>query len=188
LRAQFQAFREVEVAIADLELVLKLDPSLASAREFLAEVCNRLAWSLAANPSSRPALDRALVLSLRAIELQPNNPIYLNTRGVILYRDGQLAEAVPYLEKSLAARQGQTDGSDLFFLAMAHHRLGHREEARRCLDRVVTRQDRQSLLTDMYPEELKAFWAEAKAVLASPPGQPSGELSGQPKVKDRPAP
>ncbi len=61
----------------------------------------------------------------------------LNTRGVVLYRAGQYADAVKVLGKSLEAGRGQFDGFDLFFLAMAQHRLGHREEARECLDRAI---------------------------------------------------
>ena len=76
-------------------------------------------------------------LSLRAVELAPGQQSYLNTCGVVLYRAGQYAVAVTTLEKSLDAGKGQFDGFDLFFLAMAHYRLGHREEARRCLDRAI---------------------------------------------------
>ena len=55
--------------------------------------------------------------------------MFLNTLGVVQYRAGRNAEAVTSLEASLAAGHGQSDAFDLFFLAMAHHRLGHREEA-----------------------------------------------------------
>ena len=127
LRAQLYArvLKKLEPAIADLEAALSSTRRGRSVRELLAECCNNLAWLLAANPPSNPDLDRALKLSLRAVELAPGQQMYLNTRGVVLYRAGQFAEAVTTLEKSLEAGQGQFDGFDLFFLAMAHHRLGH---------------------------------------------------------------
>ena len=34
------------------------------------------------------------------------------------------------LVQNWVERQGQSDGSDPFFLAMAHHRLGYRDDAR----------------------------------------------------------
>ena len=90
---------------------------------------------------------RALTLSHRALELDPGRPIYLNTRGVVLYRAGRFAEALTTLDESLEAGKGEFDGFDLHFLAMAHHRLGHRDEARRCLDRAIGWTGRRSSLS-----------------------------------------
>ncbi len=129
LRAQINAYglEKLEPAIADLEAALSLDSPPARVRELLATCCNNLAWRLAS--ASSLDLDRALRLSARALELQPGQPTCLNTRGVVFYRAGHYAEAIPLLEKSLAGGNGLSDGYDLFFLAMAHHRLGHRTEA-----------------------------------------------------------
>ena len=71
------------------------------------------------------------------MDLAPGEAISLNTLGVVQYRAGQYAEAIATLERSLAAGRGQSDAFDLFFLAMAHHRLGHREEARTEFDRAL---------------------------------------------------
>jgi len=51
--------------------------------------------------------------------------------GAACYRAGQYAEAVRQLDDS--ARLIEPRGWDLCFLAMAHHRLGHVEEAQHCL-------------------------------------------------------
>ncbi|MFI5459894.1 MAG: hypothetical protein ACHRXM_31115 [Isosphaerales bacterium] len=104
----------------------------------------------------------------------PHSPpcgVYLTTLGVALYRAGHHAEAITTLEQSLAASRGQTDAFDLFFLAMAHHRLGHRALARECFDRAVRWVGEQKTLSAEYAKELAAFRAEAEAVLALPPGE-----------------
>ena len=51
---------------------------------------------------------------------------------------------------------------------MAHHRLGHREEARGCYDRAVRWLGEQKGLPAEYAKELAGFRAEAEAVLAGP--------------------
>jgi WD40 repeat protein/tetratricopeptide (TPR) repeat protein len=75
----------------------------------------------------------------------------LNTLGAALYRAGRFAEAVLRLEEGIQTRNGTSVWADWAFLAMAHHRLGHHDEARRWLDRY---RDRSPILD---PAE---FWAE----------------------------
>ena len=183
LRAQVYArgLRKLEPAIADLEAALVRAPSRPQVRELLAECCNNHAWVLAAGHPSHQDIDRALKLSLRAVELAPGQQVYLNTRGVVLYRAGQYAEAVTTLEKSLKAGQGQFDGFDLFFQAMAHHRLGHREEARRCLDRAIEWMGHPGPLAADQAKELAAFRAEAESVLAGPTGELPDDVFDRPR-------
>ena len=133
------------------------------------------------HPSSQD-LDRALKLSLRAVDLAPGQQVSLNTRGVVLYRAGQYAEAVSILDKSLKAGRGQFDGFDLLFPALAHHRLGHREEARRCLDRAIEWMGHPGRLTGDQAKELAAFRAEAESVLAGPTGELPDDVFDGPRV------
>ena len=104
----------------------------------------------------------------QAVRLTPGEQVSLNTLGVALYRAGEFAEAIVTLEQSLSAGKGHFDAFDLFFLAMAHHRLGHRTEARECFDRAVRWVEKQHNLPAQYIKELTEFRAEAEAVLASP--------------------
>ena len=62
-------------------------------------------------------------LATLSVALSPGEQTSLDTLGVALYRAGRFAEAIETLGKSLKAGKGQFDGFDLFFLAMAHHRL-----------------------------------------------------------------
>jgi tetratricopeptide (TPR) repeat protein len=105
-------------------------------------------------------------LAAFAVALSPAEQPSLNTLGVTLYRAGRFAEAIETLGKSLKAGKGQLDGFDLFFLAMAHHRLGQRDEARRCFDRAVAWMSHLGPLNAQQAKELAAFRAVAEAVLA----------------------
>jgi tetratricopeptide (TPR) repeat protein len=92
-------------------------------------VLNSLAWRLVTGKDPR-ARDpqRAVALAKKAVELDPENAAYANTLGVALYRSADWQAAIAALEKSLEVRNGG-DSFDWFILAMAHWRLGEKEEA-----------------------------------------------------------
>ncbi len=130
--------KQLDSAIADMEaaLALKVRPTCA-APEWLASYCRTRVWELVSGPEPQRDYERAMALARRAVELVPDNAMYLNALGVALYRTGQFEKAIATLERSLTAGHIRIDGMDLFFLAMAHHRLGHRAEARAAFDSAV---------------------------------------------------
>ncbi len=130
---------------------------------------NSRAWTDATGPFIHRDPERAVVLARRAVALAPGEQITLNTLGVALYRAGQYAEAATILERSRAAGKGEFEAFDLFFLAMAHHQLGHREQARGSYARAVRWLEKQKSLPRSYAKELAAFCAEAEALLAGSP-------------------
>jgi uncharacterized protein HemY len=123
---------------------------------------NNLAWCLVTGPADQRDPVRALKLIEEAVKQQPENSLFLNTLGVVRYRNGQYAQAVAALEKSLAAGTGQSDAADLFFLSMCHTRLGDRDKAKDCFDRAVKWTAAQKNLPAEYVKQLKAFRAEAE--------------------------
>jgi eukaryotic-like serine/threonine-protein kinase len=159
--------RQNEPAIADLEASLTPKTSLSKI-EALASCCNNVAWALANGPEASRDCERAVALGRRAVDLQPGKFIYLNTLGVVLYRAGRYGEAIPILERSLTVNRGEISAYDLVFLAMAHHRLGHRAEARIDFDRALQLLREPHGLNSNSIQELAGFRAEAEAVLADP--------------------
>ena len=125
--AKLELSGDVGGAIDRLRQAVRVSPDYAPAQ-------NNLAWLLLTAPGADRNLDEAIRHARRAVELQPGEQVSLNTLGVALYRAGRFADAIETLEKSLAAGKGRLAAFDLFFLAMAHHRLGHVDQARSRLD------------------------------------------------------
>jgi tetratricopeptide (TPR) repeat protein len=124
---------------------------------------NDLAWILATSPE--PGLrDAALAVRLakKAVDARRELASYRNTLGVALYRNGDDKAAVAELEAATRLRAAGGDGFDWFFLAMAHWRLGDRDEARMWFDRAVEWTDEHK----PHDDELRRFRAEAEALLA----------------------
>ena len=171
---QLRAAGKIGPAIEVLRLAARVSPDVA-------EIHNNLAWLLATAPGTLRNLADALQHARRATELEPGTQMYLNTFGVALYRAGKFAEATITLEKSVKAGKGQFVAFDFFFLAMAHHRLGHRGEARDCFDRAVQWLAVQKGLSERHTGELAAFRAEAAAVLAGHIGELPDEVFAHPR-------
>jgi serine/threonine protein kinase/WD40 repeat protein/Tfp pilus assembly protein PilF len=151
-----------EEAVADYEAALERDPDLAAA-------WNNLAWLRVTGPARVRDAAFALRLARKAVALRPNDPASLNTIGVVYYRLGQCENAAAALQAAIKA--SRPDGGtawDLFFLAMAEHRLGNTTQARAHFDQALRWRDRQGSLSPWEVNELTAVRAEAQAVLSGP--------------------
>jgi tetratricopeptide (TPR) repeat protein len=164
----FWALGRANEAIADLEITLRLGPDDAHVRAVLADICNHSAWLLSYFPSSSRNATRAVTLARRAVELAPNHIYYVNTLGIALYRAAQYEEAIAILEQFLAGPRGGHGGFELFYLAMAEHRCGKRDQARARLDQALRWARSQGNVGDS--RRFAELGTEAEAVLAGPVG------------------
>jgi WD40 repeat protein len=126
------------------------------------QALNNAAWFLATCPElALRDTDAALTLGREAVTMAPQEGVCWNTLGVAQYRAGDWNAAIASLRRSMGLRQGG-DGSDWFFLAMAHFRLGHQAEARSWFRKAVAWMD-SSQTGD---PELRRFHAEAEGLLS----------------------
>jgi Flp pilus assembly protein TadD len=136
-----------------------------------------LAWLLAICPD--PKLrdpKQAVTLAQMAVAADPGNYGYQRALGIAHYYAGDYPSAVEALTRSVQLCQGE--GYDFFPLAMAHYRLGHKEEARQWYDRGLAWMAAHK--QPIYPVKLAVMRADAEALLGIP--NPSPDKS--PEKKD----
>jgi tetratricopeptide (TPR) repeat protein len=92
-----------------------------------------IAWTCVLGPRAVAGLDRVVELADRLVKKYPAEHAYLETLGAALYRVGKFQEAVQQLEKAVKAHDNGGTAEDWHFLAMARHRLGQADEARKWL-------------------------------------------------------
>jgi tetratricopeptide (TPR) repeat protein len=115
----------------------------------------------------------------------------LNTLGATLYRADRFEEAIHRLNESIST-SGSGDGTKGFaFLALAHHRLGHRDEAKRWLDKLIASQPREGFDISLEDMQIRILRREAEslilgstpAVPPTAPATPTRNASGDPGAK-----
>jgi Flp pilus assembly protein TadD len=129
---------------------------------------NSLAWTcvLAPNAVADPLVP--VQLAEKALKRFPKNSAVLNTLGAAHYRAGQYDQAIQRLNEAMKAQGKGGTADDWLFLAMAHQRLGHPDEARKWLDKAATwieKADREKTLLPRNRLELQWLHREAEALL-----------------------
>jgi eukaryotic-like serine/threonine-protein kinase len=152
----------------------KAAEDLLQAGERSPEWANGLARELATSPN--PALREpslAVKVAKQAVRQAAGEPTYWNTLGIAHYRAREWRAAIEALEEAEKRAPGKYFGFNAFFLAMCHHQLGDPARARDHYDRAVRwAQENQGKLSAQQQQELKAFRAEAEALLKAPPPGP----------------
>jgi len=122
---------------------------------------NTVAWELANSPDQKLRdPNRAVALARKAVELAPEKRDYWNTLGAAKYRVGDWKGAIADLTKSCELPKGG-DGTDWFFLAMAHWRLGDKDQSRMWYEKAFEWMEKNK----PHDEELRRFRAEAAELL-----------------------
>ncbi len=113
-------------AITVYEGVLERDPNSVVA-------ANNLAMLLVTHRTDAASLERAEKLAAPLAKAQ--NPAFLDTYGWVLYKRGRYAEAIPPLEKAVAAAPQAQEVR--YHLGMAQLKAGRTAEARKSLEAAV---------------------------------------------------
>jgi tetratricopeptide (TPR) repeat protein len=133
-----------------------------------------VAWTCALTANAVEDFNRLVELAEFAIEEGEKTVQNLTSLGAILYRSGRLDEAVQKL-RDLATEWEQ--GTELptetspaytwFFLAMAHHILGHADESQRYFELAVKRANQEMTGTAGWNRKLtlQLLQAEARSLL-----------------------
>jgi tetratricopeptide (TPR) repeat protein len=126
----------------DRDALLKLGPELLERYDKVSEplVGSGLARWCALVPGVVSDPDQLVSLARKALVVGRTGPLQSFNLGMAEYRAGRFEDAIRHARESLASDQageagpgGAINGA---LLAMAHHRLGHREEAKRWLDKI----------------------------------------------------
>jgi WD40 repeat protein/serine/threonine protein kinase/tetratricopeptide (TPR) repeat protein len=144
-----------------------------------AETAFFTAWTCGLGPDALPDVAPALRLADKALAQGDHNARSHQTVGAIHYRAGRWNECVKHFHAAEAAANPQELTSSAYwhyFLAMAEHRLGHKDEARQWLDKAVAQTDKelrdeaQTGGPDRWVRKatLQVLRAEAEALLSGP--------------------
>jgi Flp pilus assembly protein TadD len=97
----------------------------------------RIAATCALAPRALADVSRPVAVMEWAVARRPGRPDLLQTLGALLYRAGRFEEAAKRLDEAITVSAQGPSPRNWLYLAMAHHHLGHRDEARRWLAKAV---------------------------------------------------
>jgi WD40 repeat protein len=136
---------------------------------------NNAAWFCTYAPNAVADLAVPVQMAEKAVAGYPPQlkRLAVNTLGAALYRAGRIGEAIVQLDESVKASGGVGVPQDWAFLAMAHHKKGNDDEARRWLEKLRSHRpdEKAGFSTDVV--ECRMFLREAEALLReNPPARP----------------
>ncbi|HZZ79005.1 MAG TPA: protein kinase [Gemmataceae bacterium] len=128
---------------------------------------NAVAWLCVFGPDAVEEIASAVDLAEKSLAKSPPEARadVLNTLGCILYRAGRHEDAIQRLNEGIKTREGNGTPIDFLFLAMAHHRLGKTDAARRYFAQVVPTTIRTHGIWQHLEQDV--IYCEAEALLKS---------------------
>ena len=154
LGGAYEKTGDLKAALANYRQTAELAPKDAWAQYVLARFLANCTDLELRNPQE------ALAAAEKAVEFSSEPGGYWCMLGVAKYRNGNWQAAIDALTKSLEPGNWG-NGVDLYFLAMAHWQLDHKDEARKWYDKAVEWMDKNQPNN----EELRRFRAEAEEMM-----------------------
>lgn len=165
--SNYNILRDFAPVFADMQKLLNLGLVDLGWNQQIASLCNNGAWHYAATPPKEGLPKDVLAIAQKAAELEPSSVLYQNTLGVVYYRLERYQDAVDCLEKNLIPNKDFA-AFDLYFIAMSYAKLGQPAKARDYYNRANDWVKERAGLASGHLQELKAFRAEAEALLGMP--------------------
>src|SRR5262249_26526921 len=139
---------------------------------------NNTVYTCVLSPDAVTDFDVLVQLAEKANAKKPKDWYYLDTLGAVLYRAGRCEDAIRTYDEACALHAKGGNSCNWYVMALAHHRLGHADEARRWLSKAVEWQEQASqkdahdpLMTTplSWPDRLTLdlFRREAEAMLVA---------------------
>jgi tetratricopeptide (TPR) repeat protein len=152
---------------------------------------HRLGQFMAATGSAK-MVETVPELAAKTAARDPESWYLLNAHGVVLYRAGKLKAAIAKLDGARKLHEQGGNAFDWLYLAMAHHKLGHKDKAGECLEKAeqgITKAAQgksKDAYTDITPggrdlPALQKLRDEAEALLAGKTTFPGGKSERQRK-------
>ena len=136
-----------------------------------AKIADAVAWCSHIGPCDPAAAQRAVRIAERLVN-QQRNALHLETLGVTLYRAGRFADSIKVLAERVKIHKEGGGSYTWLFLALAHKRLGHHEEARQWFDKFAAWYGKQQFKTWQERLQWQRLHQEAKALVSVPPPMP----------------
>jgi tetratricopeptide (TPR) repeat protein len=147
------------------------------------EPINLLAWTCVLGPGAIADLLPILQLAEKNSAGNPSNWYYRTTLGAAYYRAGQFETAIGQMGEASKVHGNGGNAFNWLFLAMAHQRLGHADEARQWLAKAASwiEQAAPGKLKDyyitvplpwLYRLQLQLLHREAEALVNGPANDP----------------
>jgi len=136
------------------------------------DTAKNAAWYLALVPAAMTDPDALVRLADSAVSspFASKRVEALDALGAAQYRAGRFEEAIRRLDESIQTRGDGGVPQEFAFLALGHHRLGHRDEAKRWLEKLAAHQPKEGSDFSWKDVEIRILRREAESlILGSPP-------------------